>query len=83
MTAKLAPSPSKRLLSVKQMLQSAVVRSRWNDSLDAQMQSVIMMFSSKLLKANLYPNDVDPSDLTLVFSPSSTWPKAAPERQKK
>jgi hypothetical protein len=82
-TSQLPPTLSKRLHSVKHMLQSPVLRSRWNDSLDAQMQSVIMMFSSKLLKANLYPNDQDPSDLTLVFSPSSTWPKVASARGRK
>lgn len=68
---------SKRLHSVKHMLQSPVLRARWNDSLDAQMQSVIMMFSSKLLKANLHPNEHDAGDLTLVFPPNSTWPKSA------
>ncbi len=77
-TAQLAaPAGSKRLHSVKHMLQSPVLRARWNDSLDAQMQSVIMMFSSKLLKANVHPNEHDPSDLTLVFPPNSTWPKGA------
>ncbi len=71
------------LRSVKQMLRSPVFRSRWNDHEDAQMQAVIMLFSSKLLKANVVPNDEDPGDLSLVFSKDRSWPRVAAARNRK
>lgn len=69
-----APS-NPNLRSVKQMLRSPAFQSRWSDHEDAQMQAVIMLFSSKLLKANVVSNDEDPSDLTLVFSKDRAWPR--------
>ncbi len=72
-TGQTEPKP-KGLHSVKQMLRSPVFSSRWGDSDDARMQAVIMLFSSKLLKATVVHNVDDPSDLTLVFSKERTWP---------
>jgi hypothetical protein len=71
------------LRSVKQMLRSPAFQSRWNDTEDSQMQAVIMLFSSKLLKANVVSNDEDPSDLTLVFSKDRTWPRVATPKGRK
>lgn len=74
---------TKHLHSVKQMLRSPVFSSRWSDSEDAKMQAVIMLFSSKLLKATVVPNEEDPSDLTLAFSPQRAWPAVPNGRGKK
>ena len=81
-TGQTAPT-TKHLHSVKQMLRSPVFSSRWSDSEDAKMQAVIMLFSSKLLKATLAPNEEDPSDLTLAFSPQRAWPAVPKGRAKK
>jgi hypothetical protein len=74
---------TKHLRSVKQMLRSPVFSSRWSDSEDAKMQAVIMLFSSKLLKATVVPNEEDPSDLTLVLPPQRAWPAVPHGRAKK
>jgi hypothetical protein len=72
-TGQTAPT-TKHLHSVKQMLRSPTFSSRWADSDDARMQAVIMLFSSKLLKAVVVHNEDDPSDLTLAFSKERAWP---------
>ena len=69
--------------SVKEMLRSRVFQARWKDSEDAQMQAVIMLFSSKLLKANMNALDDDPSDFRLVFPPDRVWPDVAAAKGKK
>ena len=74
---------SQKIASVKEMLRSRVFQSRWSDSDDAQMQAVIMLFSSKLLKANMNALDEDPSDFSLVFPKDRQWPNVAAAKGKK
>jgi hypothetical protein len=78
-----ATGQNKHLHSVKQMLRSPVFTSRWSDSDDARMQSVIMLFSSKLLKATVVPHKDDASDLTLAFSQDRVWPNVLKAKGKK